>query len=119
MKPLKILTGMLLAFVCVVPVACSRTNQYTATACLRVTPPQIDVYAPSARNWVTELEDQQQAFVREIKGKIVLAWAIEKDQNSEGKKLDRIRGTSFFTGELDSTVALLQEKLVVSIIKDT
>ncbi|MCP4376615.1 MAG: hypothetical protein GY794_10640, partial [bacterium] len=92
---------------------------YTSTAVLRIIPPQVDVYAPNARTVAADLEIRQQTFVHSTKDEVVLTRAIEKDQNSEGKRLDRIRDTSFFTGELDPTVALLKQELVVSAIRDT
>jgi polysaccharide biosynthesis transport protein len=92
---------------------------YTSTAALRVIPPQVNVYATDARTVAADLEIRQQTFVHSAKVESVLTRAINKDQTEEGAKRDRIRGTTFFTGELDSTVALLQKKLAVSAIRDT
>ena len=92
---------------------------YTSTAHLRIAPPRINVFATDARNVAADLDIRKQTFVHGAKVESVLRRAINEDNAEDGRKRDRIRKTSYFTGDLTRTISLLQDKLSVSAIRDT
>ncbi|MBT3199008.1 MAG: polysaccharide biosynthesis tyrosine autokinase [Phycisphaerales bacterium] len=92
---------------------------YSSTVRLSVAPPQTDVLRLGGRTIAAELDIRKQSYVNVAKVEAVLARAIEQDKNDRGARLDRIQKTSYYTGDLNGTVTLLQEKLSVSSIRDT
>jgi len=92
---------------------------YQSTVRLSVEPPQTDVYKPGARNVASDLDILKQSFVNVAKVETVLRRAIDNDTAEDGTKRKRIRKTSYFTGDLNGTMSLLQEELSVASIRDT
>ena len=92
---------------------------FRSTVRLSVTPPRVDAYALATRNVASDLDIQKQSYVNVAKVEAVLRRAINDDKTEDGRARDRIRKTSYFRGELDNTVSLLQDELSVVSIRDT
>jgi len=92
---------------------------FTSTALLIVTPARTDVWAPEARNVAADLEITKETYVRFAHRESVLRRAINKDVDESGRRKDRIRNTSYFTGKLDETINDLKDSLKVASIRDT
>ncbi|MDP7288876.1 MAG: polysaccharide biosynthesis tyrosine autokinase [Phycisphaerae bacterium] len=92
---------------------------YESMVRLSITPPRVNVWAPDAKNVAADLDILKQSYVNLAKIESVLRRAINEDKAEDGRNRDRIRKTSYFTGDLNGTVSLLKDELSVSAIRDT
>ncbi|MBT3199048.1 MAG: hypothetical protein HN350_03940 [Phycisphaerales bacterium] len=95
------------------------TTLYTSEAHIAVTPSSRDLDQPAIRKLVAAIETLKKEYAHLATDQTVLTRAINEDLAANGTKLDRIRNTAWFTGDLDGTVKLLQDKLSVTAVQDT
>jgi len=91
-------------------------TQESATAYIRVARPRDNVAGPDRPN---EQEIRKQYFVNFATIDDVLRRAVNDDIDPTGTRLDRIRKTSYFTGDPDATIKLLQTKLDTASVKNS
>jgi len=84
-----------------------------------VATPRADVFAAGERNFAADLEILKQTYVNLAKIESVLRRAINDDKTEGGRVLNRIKNTSYFTGDLTGTLSLLQDELAVASLRDT
>ncbi|MDP6542423.1 MAG: hypothetical protein QGH60_00445 [Phycisphaerae bacterium] len=96
-----------------------RGSRYTSTAYIGVHPPGAGSLSTNFRNTAIDLDIVKESYVQIAKIQAVLRRAINEDTTEDGRNRDRIRKTSYFTGDLVGTISRLQEELSVASVKDT
>jgi uncharacterized protein involved in exopolysaccharide biosynthesis len=94
-------------------VGCNVT--YTSAAYLSVDPPKTQ----DDKNVAAALNTLKKSYVQLATDGAVLTRAVNEDTDQNGVKLNRIRNTSWFTGDPAGTIALLEKKLSAESVKDT
>jgi len=114
MKQFAIGLSTCIAFALTAPAGCAA--RYTSTAYLSVTP----INDPDRHgNVAADLNALKEFYVRFATEHAVLRRAVDDDAAQDGMKLDRIRKTSWFTGDSDETVKLLRDRLDIAGIEKT
>lgn len=116
MKQFTIVLAMGLAFTLILPAGCARQTAYTSAAYLAVTPPK----DPDRRSdGAAALDALKRSYVSLATDDAVLRRAVDEDAAQDGVKLNRIRKTAWFTGDSNTTVQSLRDKLSVAAIERT
>ena len=97
------------------------TSKYNPTAAyIRVHLPGLEGMRESNEQEIMEaMEILQDSYVSLAKVEGVLRRAINEDNDENGIKLDRIRKTSYFVGDLNETIENLERNLLVTAIPGT
>ena len=116
MKQFMIVLAMGLALVLILSAGYFTTDEYTSSVYIEFDHRGIIEYSHRPR---AEIEIVKQSYCNLAVTDAVLRRAVEDDTDPDGKKLDRIRKSSWFTGDLTGTIKRLQDTLSVTGVKDT
>ena len=122
MKQFRIVLAVCVAFGVLAPLGCEAlrdalTGEQTATAYIGITPSQhiLDY----SHNVEADLKGYKNTFAHLATSDAVLLRALNADIDKDENKLDRIRKTSWFSGNADETVKRLQTELSAVAVKET
>jgi len=124
MKQFRIVLAVCVAVGVLAPVGCDALrnllgDSHTAVAYISVTPPRRSIYKNDEYAVRAQLDMLKNSYVLFATEEAVLLRALNNDVDEDGKKLDRIRKTSWFTGDPNQTVKQLRSELSVVPVPDT